>query len=515
MAQAFVAMPFAIAFQPVYQTIKAACMQAGIKVIRIDEIIARDDIYKEIEREILKADFIIADFSGDRQPDIANPNVVHEAAFAYSHQKYIILMAQDPKCFPFDWKTRPGIIYKACPEGLDYLQSRLYAAIQALMQKEDFGKDLNQPFSSVVPKIQPYPMIGYNAPYQALYQANMPYQPYQPVNSFPPQNIPLSSNNSFATDVPFLPQNMAFASPASTYMPAISSQENNNTTKHFLENLLQSRETMRPQDIYNIPTNLPDGFLLQNGEIICQKDNMQMTLVPAGTFVMGGTDEDDQEPLHTIHLSPYLIDQYPITNHQYSLFMQQKGYSNPDYWTKESWEWKIKNNIQEPAYWDHEDYKNPNQPVIGVSWYEAQAYAIWSGKHLPTEAQWEYAAKGNDQRPYPWGTNKPTSEHAHYKDTTKQLQPIATAQQGISPFQCHDMAGNVWEWCYDWYKEDYYQDTPNTNPIGPHTEPEDQTKTSRGGSWNYTCETLKTYYRFNGDVTLRNKAYGFRCARIL
>ncbi|HON45323.1 MAG TPA: hypothetical protein PLR86_08285, partial [Planctomycetota bacterium] len=101
MAQAFVAMPFAIAFQPVYQTIKAACMQAGIKVIRIDEIIARDDIYKEIEREILKADFIIADFSGDRQPDIANPNVVHEAAFAYSHQKYIILMAQDPKCFPF------------------------------------------------------------------------------------------------------------------------------------------------------------------------------------------------------------------------------------------------------------------------------------------------------------------------------------------------------------------------------------------------------------------------------
>jgi len=462
MPRAFVAMPFAQQFYPVYLSIREAAMKLGISVFRIDEIWAREDIYKQIEEEILQSDLVIADFTGDRMLDVANPNVVHEAAFARVNKKYLIILAQDHKCLPFDWRTRPAIIYQPTEEGLHYLQERLQAAIQAIMQKQDFGRD--------------YAAMGYSQP---LY--NMPAS----VGTMPSPGL--------MPNVAMMP-----SSPTSAF--------------DCMENILRSRQQPGAEESGQPEPVLPKGFHAEGDFIICETDQSKMKCILAATFLMGGEEDDDQKPLHKIQVSGYLIDVFAITNEQYEKFVQVGGYVNEMYWCKEGWAWLKQSKIQRPAMLHDAHFNAPQQPVVGVSWYEAFAYAVWAGKHLPTEAQWEYASRGSDQRPYPWGNAKPSRELANYKGILGKPNVLGQFANGISPNGCHDMAGNVWEWCYDWYDPAYYATSPSYNPLGPQ---HGKDKVCRGGSWSYDPDTLKTYYRFFGAPTLRNQSYGFRCARTL
>lgn len=457
MPRAFIAMPFAQAFYPIYKAIRSACEQLGITTIRIDEVWAREDIYQQIEEEILKADFMIADFTGDRVSEIPNPNVVHEAAFARTHKKYVLLMAQDHKCLPFDWRTRPALIYQNSEEGLGYLKDRLVMAVQALLKKEDFGKDaaLRQP-APVLPNMpnmmsmQPMPPVAVSQAYPA----------------------------------------MAFESNPAAVM----------------QNLLHAREGQVPP--ITAGTTMPAGFRQQDDIVMCDYDLGRMALINAAVFHMGGEEDKDQQPVHEVYLSTYLIDIYPVTNAQYAKFIEAGGYRYQGYWTTEGWAWRCQNRIETPSPWDNT--RRPELPVVGVSWYEAFAYATWCGKHLPSEAQWEYAARGGDGRIYPWGNEAPTKQRANYK--SRGPTPGGQCQEGVSPFGCYDMAGNVWEWCYDGYHEAYYQKSPRCNPTGV---PDAREKVCRGGAWTYDADTLKTFYRFCGKPTLRDRGYGFRCARIV
>jgi sulfatase modifying factor 1 len=232
---------------------------------------------------------------------------------------------------------------------------------------------------------------------------------------------------------------------------------------------------------------------------IIGKDGAPMVLIPAGEFQMGDSfkeGQDNELPVHTVYLDAFYMDVYEVTNAQYKKFMDTTGY-------------------KAPAYWNDPNYNAPNTPVVGVTWYDAKAYADWAGKRLPTEAEWEKAARGGlVGKRYPWGDTI-SHDDANYegtggKDTWTYASPVGSfAPNG---YGLYDMAGNVWEWCADWYDGNYYVNSPKSNPEGPDSG---SYKVLRGGSWFSTdYYLLRTAYRYGyrsptnyyGDV-------GFRCVQ--
>jgi formylglycine-generating enzyme required for sulfatase activity len=181
-----------------------------------------------------------------------------------------------------------------------------------------------------------------------------------------------------------------------------------------------------------------------------------MVLVPEGSFLMGLPDrdllaEEHEKPERQVYLSAYWIDVYPVTNGRFHLFLAARGYEESKWWTPEGWAWKCRLDIQQPEMWEQSGWDGRDQPVAGVSWYEADAYARWAGRRLPTDAEWEKAARGTDGRRYPWGDDWPTAGVANFGRVVGRTTPVGLYVDGISPFGCHDMAGNVNNWTSDWY----------------------------------------------------------------
>ncbi|MDM8532252.1 SUMF1/EgtB/PvdO family nonheme iron enzyme [Anaerolineales bacterium HSG25] len=190
--------------------------------------------------------------------------------------------------------------------------------------------------------------------------------------------------------------------------------------------------------------------------------------VPAGEFVMGSNERSNEKPQHPVTIPyDYQIAKYPVTNAQYGLFVEAGGYSEAgrSFWTEAGWGWKKQKTA--PRYWKNRLYNLSNQPVVGVSWYEAVAFCHWLTEQLrevgeerlirlPTEAEWEKAARGTDGRKYPWGNEPPTKEHANYQDT-EIGSPCAVGlfPRSASPYGVEGMAGNVWEWCATKYGKGY------------------------------------------------------------
>lgn len=229
---------------------------------------------------------------------------------------------------------------------------------------------------------------------------------------------------------------------------------------------------------------------------ITGKDSTPMRLIPAGPFTMGFNEESaDERPAHTVHLDAFYMDAYEVTINKYLQFMQATKREPPGFW--------------------HEDviFKYDQRPVIGVSWQDADAYCRWTGKRLPTEAEWEKAARGTDARKYPWGNERPTSRYANFdrccgwKGYGPLLQ-VGSLETGKSPYGIYDLAGNAWEWTADWYDERYYRDSPERNPKGPASGKE---KVIRGGSWISGPLRVRTSDRLFGVPTLRLDDVGFRC----
>ena len=238
-----------------------------------------------------------------------------------------------------------------------------------------------------------------------------------------------------------------------------------------------------------------------------KKDGSKMVLIPAGTFEMGDHHDNmsDALPVHTVILDEFYMDMTEVTNARYRVFMQQTGHRQPPYWTN-------------PAY------NQPNQPVVYVSWHDAMAYAAWAGKRLPTEAEWEYAARGGlAGKRYPWGdSEKAARDNANYggtggKDTWSQTAPVGSFR--ANGYGLRNMAGNVWEWCLDEYDGSYYSKSPAVNPLSGHDSIETVTdnyesvssnRVLRGGNWiNHTAK-LRVAARLNGP----GHGYGpdgFRC----
>jgi formylglycine-generating enzyme required for sulfatase activity len=252
------------------------------------------------------------------------------------------------------------------------------------------------------------------------------------------------------------------------------------------------------------------------GDFRLRRDNM--IKIAAGKFIRGSDAEDaydDEKPMREIYLDEYKIGKYPVTNEEYKKFIDDGGYQNKNYWTEEGWQWKVEEKIREPEYWHDRKWNGPNFPVVGISWYEASAYAEWlshkTGEkyRLPTEAEWEKAARGTDGGTYPWGENIDKNK-CNYDSNLGRTSPVGIFPEGESPYGCFDMAGNVLEWCSDYFANGYYKESHDRNPTGPLSGPE---RIFRGGSWMNVTRECRASYRFWYLPSYRWNYAGFRLAR--
>jgi len=254
------------------------------------------------------------------------------------------------------------------------------------------------------------------------------------------------------------------------------------------------------------PTKTPTPALGIGSTKTREKDDMVMVYVPAGEFEMGSNNGDsDEKPVHPVNLDAYWIDKYEVSNAQYALCVADGDCTKPS---------------QTKSYTRSNYYGNPeydNYPVIYVSWHKAQAYCQWAGGDLPTEAQWEKAARGTDGRTYPWGNESPTCQLTNFNQGTYEnpnycvgdTSPVTDYEGGVSPYGALNMAGNVWEWVRDWYGSDYYSKSPAKNPTGPTSG---SFRVMRGGSRYFSDRGIRAANRSDSSPTYTNNDYGFRCA---
>ena len=229
-------------------------------------------------------------------------------------------------------------------------------------------------------------------------------------------------------------------------------------------------------------------------------DGMVMVFVPAGPFQMGYTGGyADELPVHTVTLDAFWIDKTEVTIGLYDLCVQAGACQPPRRRTSNA----IDDYYGNPKYADY--------PVINVSWIDAQSYCTWAGRRLPSEAEWEKAARGTDGRLHPWGNNAPEKNLASFGNNIEDISKTGSYPDGASPYGVLDMAGNVWEWTADWYGQDYYSQSPDRNPPGPESGTK---RVLRGGSWHYDASGIRSTYRLAKDPTFSSYEIGIRCVRI-
>lgn len=237
--------------------------------------------------------------------------------------------------------------------------------------------------------------------------------------------------------------------------------------------------------------------------VVTGRDGSPMVLVPAGEFLMGNQAEEDAPP-HRVYLDVFYIDRYEVTNGRYLKFVEATRHRAPQHIVDPQYDlWVGATLLQGVA----------DLPVVNVDWSDADAYCRWAGKRLPTEAEWEKAARGTDSRLYPWGNEAPSPARLNFSrrwQGAHTLQPVGNYEAGNSPYGAQDMAGNVWEWVGDWYDAGAYAAGPARNPQGPSSG---SSKILRGGSWTNSAETVRTTHRREEDPDMRNGDSGFRCAR--
>jgi eukaryotic-like serine/threonine-protein kinase len=200
--------------------------------------------------------------------------------------------------------------------------------------------------------------------------------------------------------------------------------------------------------------------------------------------------DSDEQPEHRVWLDAFWIYQTEVTNAMYRQCVEEDACQLPGDTTK----------YQDADYADH--------PVVRLSWYDADAYCQWSGGQLPTEAQWEKAARGTDGRKYPWGNESLTCSLANYSGCIDGTAPVGSYDAGVSPYGALDMAGNVWEWVADWYDISYYSRSPYENPAGPT---DGNFRVIRGGSWFADDRYLRVSFRLRYYPDFSVNYFGFRC----
>ncbi len=289
---------------------------------------------------------------------------------------------------------------------------------------------------------------------------------------------------------------------------------------------------------------LPEGLYkhAERGVYLHRADNATMVYVPAGPFLRGTPESrmqvlqaqfgdyfSGESPQRLVYLSAYYLDRFEVTNRQYGRFLRavradQHRHCHAD---------EPPHKPHTPTYWRDPRLNGPIHPVTGVDWYDAYAYCRWADKQLPTEAQWEKAARGSNGREYPWGNTWIASYSRNIESTLGRpihgeqewlhvlgrldlnatmhmTQPVGSFPKGVSPYGAYDMGGNLWEWCRDSYRKGYDASAPAYNPSGPPPSPY---KVLRGGAWSSHRGKIRAAYRNYDLLTDRHLEIGFRCVR--
>jgi formylglycine-generating enzyme required for sulfatase activity len=221
-----------------------------------------------------------------------------------------------------------------------------------------------------------------------------------------------------------------------------------------------------------------------------------LVYVPGGEFWMGSTDSDpdadpDEKPQHRVYLDGYWIARTEVTNAQYARFIEAGGYSTRGYWSDAGWSWRTSDGVTQPRYWSDSKWNGAQYPVVGVSWYEAEAYAKWAGARLPTEAEWEYAARGGPlSGGYKYAGSNSAEEVAWYNSNSESTHPVAGKK--VNELGLYDMSGNAWEWSANWDNAFYY--------------------VVRGGSWGVDARGVRCADRDGSRPDSRIEFVGFRVA---
>jgi serine/threonine-protein kinase len=227
-------------------------------------------------------------------------------------------------------------------------------------------------------------------------------------------------------------------------------------------------------------------------------DSAIVVFVPAGEFEMGSESGYDEQPVHTVTLDDFWIDRTEVTNAMYALCVEAGACEPP----------RDASSYSRSSYYGDSEFDS--YPVIYVSWDDASDYCAWAGRRLPTEAEWEKAARGTDARTYPWGNGAPDESQMNFNALVGDTSEAGTYPDGASPYGALDMAGNVWEWVADWYDESYYAGSPSENPQGPSSG---ESRVLRGGSWLVSVLNVRAAFRYWIEPARSLSDFGFRCAR--
>jgi len=219
----------------------------------------------------------------------------------------------------------------------------------------------------------------------------------------------------------------------------------------------------------------------------------EAVLIPAGEFWMGADTPGDHQPVHRVRLDAFYLDRHQVTNRLYRSFCEAAGHVLPFFWEMTGFRCG-------PDYPDH--------PVVGVSWQDAAAYAAWCSKRLPTEAEWEYAARGGlEGKSFPTGDTLDPDDGNYFK--SELGGPVPVGSYPPNGYGLYDMQGNVVEWVWDWYAPDYYAHSPQVNPQGPESG---RFRLIRGGGWHSGATCNRVYYRNALPPNWLDFNVGFRCA---
>ena len=266
----------------------------------------------------------------------------------------------------------------------------------------------------------------------------------------------------------------------------------------------------------NPTTEASSGNTEAGSERVSSGDGMVQVYIPQGSFQMGGMDSTastDEKPVHKVDMKGYWIDKVEVTNAMYLLCVQAGVCSPPQNLTSET----------RQSYFNNPEFND--YPVVNVSWDSARQYCEWAGRRLPTEAEWEYAARGTTINTYPWGEDKPDATRANFNYMLGDTNRVGSYTSGASPFGVLDLAGNVFEWTNDYFDGEYYASGPASNPSGPLARSAYYKRSVRGGSFADGEAEIRAANRAsvlgpNFDADLGSAAYvgdfssriGFRCA---
>ncbi len=241
--------------------------------------------------------------------------------------------------------------------------------------------------------------------------------------------------------------------------------------------------------------------------------NDNIITIAAGIALIG-SEEIGEGQIQQMKIPMFLLGKFCVTNKEYEQFLIDRGYDRPELWTNEGFTWKQNNGIETPAFWNEHRFMHPDQPVTGVSFFEAQAFCKWVDGRLPSEIEWEKAARGYEGNTYPWGEDEPDLSKANYAPdfVPHRRSPVSVFRFMLneSPFGCRQMAGNVFEWCSDYF----HFDTPSHRGSDNYLV-EDRPSNRhvlKGGAWTVGAGRLRSAARWSYTPDLRDNILGFRVA---